>query len=103
MTFANLLAMGVIVIGIPLNMVVTLMLWERYRQAPEIKVLRERFITAVIVLVVVVIFGLVFLNNDTLPPPLNTDLTKLITRLAMFGVAVVPAGYWLILYIRSGK
>lgn len=98
MNIYSLLALIVLIIGVPLNLLVTGMLWQRHKVSPTNRVLRERFITAAVVLVLVVVFGLIFVNNDRLPPPLDTDVTKLITRLAFLGLAVIPAGYWLILY-----
>lgn len=94
----HVLALVTLWVGVPLNMIVTIMLWRRSRAYPEIRVLRERFIVAVAVLVLVLVFGLIFLNNDRLPPLLTTDATKLITRAAVLIVAIVPACYWLILY-----
>lgn len=101
MNWPNVIALMVLVIGVPLNVAVTLLLWRTYHQAPRNMVLRERFIAEVMVLALVVVFGFIFLNNDTLPPPLDTDVTKLVTRLMLLTIAVVPAVYWLYLY-RKG-
>ena len=95
---ANILAVAVLVIGVPLNLTVAVMLWRRYRAAPHIRVLRERLIAELAVLLVVVVFSFVFLNNDTFPPPFDTDFTKLVTRLTVLVMAVVPAVYWLTIY-----
>ena len=100
MSLPNLLAIAVLVVGVPLNVIVAWMLWRRYREAPYIRTLRERLIVELAVLLVVVVFGLIFLNNDTLPPPLDLDITKIITRATLLVIAVVPAAYWLWLYRR---
>jgi len=92
------MALAVLVIGIPLNVIVTVRLWRLSRANPELRVLRERAIVATAVLVVVVVFSAIFLNNDLVPPPLAFDQTKFLTRLAMLVVSVVPASYWLMLY-----
>lgn len=101
MSLPNLLAIAVLVIGVPLNFLVTTLLWRYSRDNPRIRVLRDRFIVALGVLVLTVVFSLIFLNNDTLPPPLDTDVTKLVTRTVVLGVAVIPACYWLYLFWRG--
>lgn len=101
MNLPNLLAVLVLVVGIPLNVLVTVMLWRRSHAYPRIRVLRERLIAETGVLVLTIVFGLIFLNNDALSPPLDTDVTKLVTRLVLLGVAVIPACYWLWLYRRG--
>lgn len=98
MSLPNLLATLVLVVGVPLNLLVTALLWRHSRDHPHIHVLGERFIAALSVLVLVVVFGLIFLNNDRLPPWLTTDVTKIITRFVLLGVATIPALYWLRLY-----
>lgn len=103
MNLPNILAILVLVIGLPLNVAVALLLYRRSRAFPNIRVLRERFIVELGVLILVVVFGLIFLNNDTLPPPLDTDITKIVTRAVLLIVAVFPACYWLVLYWRSPK
>ena len=100
MNLPNILAVLVLVVGVPLNVLVTVMLWRRSHAYPRIRVLRERLITEEAILVLIIVFGLIFLNNDTLPPPLDTDVTKIVTRLVLLGVAVIPALYWLWLYRR---
>lgn len=103
MSLPNLLALLVLVIGVPLNLLVTWMLWRQSRAHPDLGVLRERLIASVAVLVLVVVFGLIFLNNDRLPPFLTTDTTRVVTRAVLFVVAVIPAVYWLILYRKSWR
>ena len=100
MNLPNILAVLVLVVGVPLNALVTLMLWRRSQAYPWIRVLRERLIAETCVLVLTIVFGLIFLNNDTLPPPLDTDVTRIVTRAVLLGVAVIPALYWLWLYRR---
>lgn len=96
----EVVAVLVLVIGVPLNALVTFLLWRAYRANPKIRVLRERLVVEVAVLLLVIVFGLIFLNNDRLYPPFDTDATKLITRLTMLGLSTIPACYWLILYWR---
>ena len=48
--------------------------------------------------VLILVFGLIFLNNDFVPPPISFVDTKLLTRGVMLFVAVVPASYWLLIY-----
>jgi hypothetical protein len=87
-----------LVVGIPLNVYVTFRLLGLARSSPTLRVLRERTLVSVCVLLVVVVFGLIFWNNDTVPPVLGLDVTKIVTRLAVLVVAVVPALYWLWIY-----
>ena len=101
MTLANVLGLLVLVIGVPLNLYLVFRLHGLAKAHPDAWVLHERARLAVIVLVIVVVFGLIFVNNDTLPPPLNTDSTKLITRAALLTLAIVPAVSWLWRYRKS--
>lgn len=98
MSLPNLLAIAVLVVGVPLNALVTWMLWQLHVAHPQIEVLRERGIVSTAVLLLTFVFGLIFLNNDTLPPLFDLATTKIVTRLVLLGVAVVPALYWLSLY-----
>lgn len=100
MNLPELLAILVLIIGIPLNVLVTVLLWRRTYLHPRIRVLRERLIVEVAVLALVIVFSLIFLNNDRLPPWLTTDVTKVITRATVLALALVPALYWLWLYRR---
>lgn len=101
MTLPVFLGLLTLVVGVPLNLVVTVLLWRRSVNAPDIKVLRERLVASCAVLLVVTVFGLIFVNNDQAIPPLDTDTTRLITRAAMLVVGLVPATYWLALYWRA--
>lgn len=94
---STVLALLVLFVGVPLNVLVTVRCLIRVRQAPHIRVLRERFIAATFVLLGVVVFSLIFLNNDTLPPPFDVGFTKVVTRFAWLVIAIVPAVYWLVL------
>lgn len=98
MSIPAILAVAVLVVGVPLNAYVTVRLWRLSHAAPYVTVLRERTIVSFGVLGVVTLFGLIFVNNDLVPPPLSFDATKLFTRAAMLGLAIVPAAYWLRLY-----
>lgn len=101
MNLPNVIALVVLVIGIPLNIAVTFLLYQAYRQRPGNRVLRERFVAELAVLILIVVFVMIFLNNDTSVPPIETEVTKVITRLAMLGMAVIPASYWLYLYWKG--
>ena len=101
MSLANLLGLLVLVVGVPLNLYVARRLRGLAKANPDAWVLHERARLAVIVLIVVVVFGLIFVNNDTLPPPLSGDVTKLITRAALLILAIVPAVSWLWRYRKS--
>lgn len=94
------LAWVVLLVGVPLNVITTMLLLGKSRQAPGLRVLRERFITALVVTIVVLFFGVIFVNNDREVPWLGLDATKLITRFAMLGMAVIPAVGWLLIYRR---
>ena len=93
--------MLVLVVGVPLNVYVTLKLRTLSASSPRVRVLRERVLVSATVLLVVAVFGLTFWNNDTVPPVLGLDITKLVTRAAILILAIVPACYWLFIY-RDG-
>lgn len=101
MNLASLLAVLTVVVGIPLNLYVTFRLYRLYIAKPYLRVLRERVIVAVLVLLIVVVFGLIFLNNDQPIPPFDLATTKIVTRGAILALGIVPAAYWLWLYRRS--
>jgi hypothetical protein len=94
----GIVALLVLTIGVPLNVYVTIRLWQAVWAAPRIKVLEERATASTIILLVVTVFGLIFINNDLIPPPFSFDTTKFATRLAMLALAIVPACRWLWLY-----
>lgn len=103
MELTVLLALLTLFVGVPLNAVVTVMLLRESRRLPHLRVLRERFIAAAAVLLTTIVFGLIFVNNDQSLPPLDLVATKVITRVAMLVVGIVPAAYWLWLYLYRGK
>jgi hypothetical protein len=90
-------------VGVPLNVTTTYLLRRKSRQAPHLRVLKERFIVAAITTIVVLVFGVIFVNNDRGVPWLGLDATKLITRVAMLGIAIIPAVGWLLIYRQRGK
>lgn len=98
MSLTSVLALITLLVGVPLNLYVTVKLWRLSTAAPEIRVLRERAIVATAVLLVVLVFGLIFLNNDLVPPFVSFQDTKILTRLVMLTVALVPSSYWAYLY-----
>jgi hypothetical protein len=98
---SDVLAMLVVVVAVPLNWTVVALLWRLHRQAPEVRVLRERGIVATALAIIVTIFALVFLNNDLDVPLLDFESTKLVTRTAILAASVIPALYWLSIYWRG--
>jgi hypothetical protein len=97
----SVLAVLTLALGVPLNLYVTAKLW-RLSSASGNAVLRERTLNAVFVLVLVAVFGVIFVNNDLVPPPLAFETTKYLTRAVMLLVALIPALYWLRLYRHAG-
>lgn len=102
MAFTAILAWLTLGVGVPLNVLAAYLLRRKSREAPKLRVLRERYIVAVVGTVLVLFFGLIFVNNDQTTPPLSLDATKVITRLAMLGFALVAAVGWLLLYHALG-
>lgn len=100
MSLPTLIALAVLIVGVPLNLYVTIRLWRLAGARPRLRVVRDRSIVSATVLVIVVVFGLIFLNNDWTPTFLSGDTTKIITRLAILVLAVVPASFWLWIYRR---
>jgi hypothetical protein len=96
----SIVALVTLAVGLPLNLYVTVKLWRLSRAAPWSKVLRHSAIGATSVLLLVVVFGIIFLNNDLPSPILTGDETRYITRFVVLVVSVVPALYWLRLYRR---
>lgn len=103
MEFTAWLGLVTLVIGVPLNVVASLLLLRKFRQARHLRVLRERVIVAVITTLMVLVFGLIFVNNDQEVPPLADAATKLITRIVMGVMAIVPALSWILMYRRFGS
>lgn len=95
MSLHHLLAWAVILVGIPLNAYVTVRLWRLSRSAPDLRYLRERTVLALFVLILICVFGALFVNNDATEPFLAFSDTKLYSRLATLALAIVPASYWL--------
>ena len=91
---STVLGVLILVVGVPLNIYVFLKLRELSTNAPGVRVLRERAHLAFVILLVVLVFGLIFVNNDLIQPVVTGEATKLITRLAVMVLAVVPACYW---------
>lgn len=98
MPISTIFGLLVLFVGAPLNFIVTWILWRRVIEAPDVKVLLERLIASIFMLMVTIVFGLIFLNNDSIPPLLGLEWTKIITRISMLVMAIAPATYWLWLY-----
>lgn len=101
MSIPVLLAWGVILIALPLNLLSTIVLVRLTIKHRDSKVLRERAYVAFALLLIVSIFAAVFLNNGMEFPVLNNEATQLVTRSAVLALAL-PALYWLYLY-RNGR
>lgn len=98
MNIAGVMAAATLAVGVPLNARVAWRLWSLARATPSNVVLRDRAIVATAVLLFVIVFGLIFVNNDLATPVVSFSDTKLITRSVALIVAIVPASYWLWAY-----
>lgn len=99
----ELLGQVVLYVGSPLCLLVAIIMWRNSLSAPRVRVLRHDAVSATVVFIVVITFGLIFVNNDTLPPPLSVVITKWVTRWAMTLLAFVPAVGLLWLLYRSAR
>lgn len=97
---ANTIGLLTLLIGVPLNLAVVLILREKARQDPGARLLRKDLIAFAVILVHVLVFGVIFVNNDQIPPWLDTAATKIITRLGELALATVPAAIFLWIYLR---
>lgn len=86
-----------VIIAVPAHWIVVGALWRLLRARPDNLVLRDRFLVAVFLASLVTMFGLVFINNDIIPPPFTVDQTRVVTR-TMVLLSIVPSLYWLWLY-----
>jgi hypothetical protein len=103
MAVTEILGWVILIVCVPLNVVATFLLYKTYRQASHLRVLRERCIVAAITTLLVLVFGLIFVNNDQPFPPLNLAATKVLTRVVMLLMATVPAIGWILLYRSIGR
>jgi hypothetical protein len=94
----EVLAWVTLLVAVPLCVVATLLLLKKARQAPYLRVLRERYHVSGATTFLVLFFALIFVNNDQPIPPLSLDTTKIITRVAMLSFALVSAVGWILLY-----
>lgn len=99
----EVLAWATFLVGVPLCAVTTFFLRKASREKPYLRYLRERYLVSIGAVVIVLFFSLIFINNDQAVPPLSLDTTKIITRLAMFGFAVVTSAGFIWLYKGRGK
>jgi uncharacterized membrane protein len=96
--FNNSLALIALFVVVPINWYVVWKLRKRSHQNPSLTVLRERFLAALALAIVVTVYALIFVNNDMVQPLLPLTTTKPVTRLVLLIGATVPALYWLRLY-----
>lgn len=94
----DVLAFLVVVLAIPLSWGVAVWLWHLTRSSPELKVLRANAIAALSLAIIVSAFAGIFVNNSLIPPPIDFETTKLITRGTLLVCSVVSAVYWIRLY-----
>lgn len=90
-----------LLVCVPLNIVNVVLLAKKLGERPDLAVLRERLRVAVVLLTVLFVFGLIFVNNDRPFPPLDVEMTKLITRSIMLVLGIVPAVGWILLYRKT--
>lgn len=100
MTLAEFLGVLPLVIGVPLNLVVTVLLLRSALERPRLWMLFERFVSAVFVLVLTVSFAIVFRSNDLDVPFLDPEVARIWTRAAVDAVSIVPALFLLWLNYR---
>lgn len=100
---SEVLAILVVVVAMPLNWIVTAMLWRLYAERPTYKVLRERAIASLGLALIVSVFALVFVNNEMAMPILDAEATRLLTRTTLLVFSVGPALYWLRIYWHGAK
>lgn len=101
MEVTAVLAWLTVLVAVPLCGVASWFLLKKSREAPNLRVLRERFLVSVVTMFVVLFFGVIFVNNDQTVPPISLDATKLITRSAILVLALVQAGGWIWIYRSS--
>lgn len=89
-----------VIVAVPVHWIVFGALWRLVRKQPHNLVLRDRFLVAGFLAIVVTLFGLVFINNDIIPPPFTPPQTMVVTRTAIL-LLIVPSLYWLWLYRKS--
>lgn len=89
-------------IALPLNWIVTVLLWRLVRMRPGLRVLRERAVLATALSFIVTVFAFIFWNNDLSKPLLTLDQTKIISRGAILAFSTIPALYWLRTVFRRG-
>jgi hypothetical protein len=102
MSLSDLLTVAVIFVALPLSWLVAVLLWNLSRGNPKLYVLRAHAVAALAIAIIVTVFTIVFVNNNlAVPPPLDLDATKIITRGTILVVSTVSALYWLLLVWRS--
>lgn len=98
MELSTFLAWATLLLAVPISAIVAYLLYHQWRQAPKLRFLRERFVSAVALTVLWLFFGLIFVNNDQTIPPINLDATKILTRAVLLIVSLVSSSVWLWAY-----
>lgn len=105
MPFTEFLAWATLLVAVPLNVFAAVTLRRAWREKRDQQMLKERYVVAVVTTLVVLFFGVIFVNNDQTIPPIGVEATKVVTRAAMLWLSLVLAGGWLWTYRswRSNK
>lgn len=86
------------VAAVPLNWLVTILLWRLAKKSPELKVLRDRAIAATCISLAVTVFALIFINNDLALGLVDNPTSKVVGRLSVLVLSLAPALWWLRIY-----
>lgn len=87
----------VIFVEVPIMGIVAIRLLLLLRLRPTNLVLKDRFLVTVTLIIVVIIFAAVFLNNNMEIPPLGMYQTQVLTRAAILSLMLTSI-YWLWVY-----
>lgn len=90
-----MLTVAVILVALPLSWLVAALLWNLSRGRPELRVLRAHAVAALALAIIVTVFTAIFTNNALIPPPLDFEATKFITRGTVLIVSTASSLYWL--------
>jgi hypothetical protein len=91
-----------VILSLPLNLYVIRRMFKESKAIPRNKVLKHDIVVAGCVILFIIVYGSIFVNNDQAVPPLSLAATKIITRVVALVIAYAPAGVWAWMY-RGGK
>lgn len=103
-----LIGWATLIIAFPLGALAAALLYQAHRQAIEdlghpLRVLRLQLVVEVVLTCLMLLFGLIFVNNDQVPPPLDVETTKYITRIAILLAGLIPTVMWLWIYLKPQR